>query len=259
MRKIAIIPARLESARLPRKMLLDETGMPLICHTYLNVARCGLFDDVYVATDSDEICAVISECCPSPKVVMTGAATTGTARVTQAASTIGLVDDDVVVNIQGDEPEISRADLKEFVQKAPHPGRKPTTPYLPLHYNPQIWTMVFPISAERAEDPNLVKAVIDKYGRAMYFSRARIPWRNPELNLPNTGYFGHIGIYMCFAKTLFNLRDLTAPNVMARENLEQLTWLWHGLSVHVLEVESAPPGIDTREDYDAFVKRQRMA
>ncbi|MDR1612493.1 MAG: 3-deoxy-manno-octulosonate cytidylyltransferase [Planctomycetota bacterium] len=254
MRGVIIIPARLEASRLPNKLLLAETGMPLICHTVLAAARIrdasgGAFSEVVVATDAPEICAAVerlnSGLGVGARAMMTRADhASGSDRVAEAAERLnsGI---DAVLNLQGDEPEIDPAEALALAR---------------LHQasNADIATIVYPLTepADR-ENPSLVKAVLGEGGRALYFSRADIPYRRGDGAFAPPSY-GHVGIYIYRRPSLLRFVRLPAGRLEQTEKLEQLRALENDMSIVARIAEKRPPkGIDTREDYDAFVRRSR--
>ena len=240
-----IIPARLESTRLPRKLLLAETGRPLIAHTVERVLRAadesgGAVSRVLVAAD-DPALLEAARTAGAEAVMTRPDHACGTDRVAEAASAIP---EDVVVNVQGDEPEV---DLAHVVTAAGLlDGR-----------DEPMGTLAYPLRSRRdLEDPNLVKVVVDRRGRALYFSRAPVPF--PRDGAPEGGDWGlgHIGIYVYRKEFLARYASLPRSALEERERLEQLRALEAGEVVRVAVV--APPlgrAVDTREDYDEFRRR----
>ncbi len=253
-RAVAIIPARIASQRLPRKMLLADTGRALFEHTARNVAACGAIERVVVATDSDEIAALAEE--RDVEAVMTGAShASGTDRVHEA---LGLLEAefDVVLNVQGDEPELDAGDLARLVGAFEDPGVRLATLAGPLH------------SEGEADATQVVKVVVDGNGDALYFSRSQLPHRPTDHGAdPLSSYARegapvwlalvrrHIGVYAFRPAALTEFCALPQGPLERVENLEQLRWLEAGNRIRVLDTSHVPLGIDTREDYDAFVAR----
>ncbi len=239
MTTIAIIPARLGSTRLPGKPLLNETGKYLIQHVVEQVRRADRLDRVVVATDDDAIVAA----CESfgAEAVMTRADhQTGTDRIAEVADRLALADDDIVVNVQGDEPEIDPeciAGLIELLQRGGAP----------------MATLATPITPAEAEDPNRVKVVCDVRGLAMYFSRARIPYDRDDGR--EVEYYLHLGIYAYRAGFLREFTQLPQTPAERAEKLEQLRALQHGFDIAVGTVLYRGEGMDTPEDYASFVSR----
>jgi len=250
---VGVIPARLESTRLPRKLLLDTTGEPLILHTLKQAMQAQCLKDsansvrLYVATDSDEIARVVSHA--GGVVVMTSGCESGTDRVA-AAIEQGLDGFDIVVNIQGDEPEIDPTAIDRVVS------------LLLEDPDSEMATLCTPVrSLEELRASSCVKVVISSDRRALYFSRLPIPWASDfqgrDAPQPEElhQWKRHVGIYAY--RTAF-LRDFvnSAPGLLERtERLEQLRALELGATIRVAEIDESHPGIDTQADYAAFVSR----
>ena len=247
LQSIVVIPARFASTRLPRKMLLRETGKSLIEHTYEAASHARRPAGVVVATDHAEIAAEVERFGGS--VVMTSAdCQSGTDRVAEVAER--LTQADLFVNVQGDEPEISAAAIDrliEMMERAPTAG---------------MATLSTPIrSQEQLANPACVKVVFDCSGRALYFSRSPIPFvRDPDptraFNQPPI-YFQHLGLYAYRRDVLVNFASLPPSSLEQCEKLEQLRLLQAGGEILIDVVEHAATGIDTPEDYAAFVARHR--
>ena len=242
-----IIPARLASTRLPRKLLLRETGKPLIQHTY--EAACGARRPrgVCVATDHEEIFDTVRSF--GGQVEMTSpSCASGTDRVAEVARRRAEID--IVVNVQGDEPELAGESIDAAVRL--------------LEENPEalMSTLATPIrSREKLLDPACVKVVFDGRNRALYFSRSPIPhareWDGRLLDADPPLFFQHLGLYAYRRDFLLSLADLPPSSLERTEKLEQLRVLEAGHSIAVAVVSQATLGIDTPHDYRAFVKRQR--
>lgn len=246
MKSVAIIPARYASTRFPGKPLAKETGKYLIQHVVEQVTRASTIDDVIVATDDERIFQAVNAFGGHP--VMTRADhPTGTDRVAEVAETL---DADVIVNVQGDEPEIDPAGIDRVVALL---ADNPDVPVATL-------ACPFPPGADPA-DPNAVKVVLDARGRALYFSRSLIPYPRDRAGTPDdpSCRLLHIGIYAYRRTFLLELARLAPTPLEQREKLEQLRVLEHGHPIAVAVVERAAIGIDTPEDYAAFVERSRRA
>jgi len=239
---IAIVPARLGSTRLPEKMLLDATGTPLFAHTLQAVERCAAFERVVLATDDAGIEARAVEL--GFEAVLTDPAhTSGTDRVAEALAGLEAVEGprwEVVVNVQGDEPEIDAGDLTRLVAAF-------------VDERVEAATMWAPLEPRLADDPAVVKVVAAGDGRALYFSRAA---------LPALGHGGepcgrrrHIGVYAYRPAALREFVALPSGELERAERLEQLRWLGAGRSMHLVRAERPARGIDTEADYAAFVAR----
>lgn len=231
-----VIPARYGSTRLPGKMLLAETGKPLIQHTYEQALKIKNVNNVLVATDDQRVQHAVQKF--DGNVFMTSASCkSGTDRVAEIAGKGWYKPDELFINLQGDEPEIDPQAVTDLINVMD------AVEYVP----------VGTLGVYRRIDetgPNLVKAVIDKQGDALYFSRREL-CDKPFYQL------WHLGIY-AYRKTslLWFASTPPAPSELV-ENLEQLRWLYHGRKVRVVLTDEIHKGIDTREDYDAFVERQK--
>jgi 3-deoxy-manno-octulosonate cytidylyltransferase (CMP-KDO synthetase) len=261
---VALIPARMSSTRLPGKPLADIAGEPMV----VRVARRAIDSGarlVAVATDSTEVISAVEA--RGVRALLTRADhPTGTDRLAEAADLLGLHDDEIVVNVQGDEPEIPPPLIARVAEQ--------------LRDNPDCAIATAAHAIDSLADylsPNVVKVVTDRRGHALYFSRAAIPFardamaRMTAASLPSpvqgpdesgpldaalgpgaTGAIArHIGLYAYRVGFLRAYRDLAASPIEAIESLEQLRALWHGFRIAVLQVEQAPPaGVDTQADLD---------
>ena len=239
-----LIPARLASTRLPGKPLADLGGLPMIVRVAQRRATAGA-RDVVVATDAPEVAAACAA--HGVRVVLTRADhATGSDRLAEACELLGLDGDDIVVNVQGDEPLIDVALIAACAQGL---LRQPDC---------VMSTAAHAIdSVEEFVNPNVVKVVCDAAGRALYFSRAPLPWwRDGNASgitaLPTTpAPLRHIGIYGYRAGFLRRFPALSASPIEQVESLEQLRVLWHGerIAVHVSDTRPGP-GVDTPEDLE---------
>lgn len=243
LRALAVLPARLGSTRLPRKVLLEETGTPLFVHSARNVARCQDIERVVVATDSEEVQAVGID--HGVEVLMTSSDhPSGTDRVNEVSRELAG-EYDVVINVQADEPEVARGDLSRLV-RAFEFGEV------------EIATLCVPIEDPAELDaPSVVKLVRDGRGDALYFSRAPIPSSSHARDgeTPRPAALRHLGVYAFRPGALGEFCKLPVSPLEAAENLEQLRWLESGRRIRVLDASHAPRGIDTQADYDEFVER----
>ena len=241
MNVIALIPARYASTRLPGKPLLAETGKPLIQHVVESVRRCRSIGRIVVATDDQRIATAVAAF--GGEAVMTSTAhRSGTDRLAEAAETLGLADDDIVVNVQGDEPDIPPRCVDTLVALLAGSGAP-------------MATLVAPLPADQARDPNKVKAVFAADGAALYFSRSPVPFDRDDTG--RARHFLHLGIYAYRVAFLKRFAALRPTPLEATEKLEQLRALEHGHRIVVAEVEYDGVGIDTPEDYAAFVARMK--
>jgi len=228
MKTIAVIPARLASTRLPRKMLREIAGQTLLARVYEGVRSCSALDDVIVATDSDEIMQVCRQ--HGWHVRMTSPShRSGTERVHEVANAIAA---DVYVNVQGDEP----------MTRAEH-----LTTLLDLMKNPevQVGTLKTAAAPEAINNPNAVKVVTDAGGSALYFSRATIPYDRDGTGPP---YFKHLGFYAYRKAALDRFCALPESSLERGERLEQLRFLENGIPIYVAETPFDTVGVDTEED-----------
>lgn len=248
-RVVAILPARLASTRLPRKMLLADTGVPLFVHAARNAARCPAIGRVLVATDSEEIQAE-GERFGVETLATRADHPSGTDRVHEALGALERAGEtfDVVLNVQADEPDVPAEDLARLV----HAFRSEEV---------EVATLCAPLATRDLGDPSVVKVVRDRDGRALYFSRAPIPCATHarEARAATGAALRHVGVYAFRPATLARFCALPLGRLEEIESLEQLRWLEAGERMHVLDATRVPAGVDTRADYDAFVARQRAA
>lgn len=245
MEAVVLIPARLGSVRFPRKVLADRTGRPLIQHVYEGAARSGA--RVVVATDAQEIVDAVALF--GGNSVLTGAHhENGTSRLAEAAQRLGLADGQVVVNVQGDEPEIEPEVIDACVEALLHDeGFAMGTVAAPIHDEAE-W-----------RSPSVVKVVTGRIeggiGRALYFSRAAIPF---DRDGAQTGpRLRHVGIYAYRVGFLRRYAAMTPTPLETVERLEQLRVLEHAESIGVAVRDVRSVGVDTPEDYKRFVERWR--
>lgn len=239
---VALIPARMKSTRLPDKPLADIHGKPMIVRVAERAKLSGASRAVVATDDARILDAVLAS---GFEAVMTRPDhASGTERLAEAADILGLPDDEIVVNVQGDEPLIDPALVDAVAAKlAGDAGLVMSTAAHPI------------ASAADFFNPNVVKVVLDKTGRALYFSRAPIPWARDAFAidkgvLPEAlGALRHVGIYGYRAGFLRAYRDLAVSPLEGIEALEQLRVLWHGHAIGVFVTEHAPAaGVDTPED-----------
>ncbi|MEI6639222.1 MAG: 3-deoxy-manno-octulosonate cytidylyltransferase [Chlorobium sp.] len=233
LKAVILIPARLESSRLERKMLADLEGEPLLVHTWRQALKSRLAERVVVATDSQEIAVVLKA--RGAEVVMTSpAASCGTERIAEAARKI---DGDVFVNLQGDEPLIAPENIDLVLQ-----------PFF-FDHPPDCSTLVLPLHPDdraQIEDPHQVKVVMDAKGYALYFSRSPIPFRRHKLS--STTFYRHIGLYAFSAEALQKFAALPPSMLEQAESLEQLRLLENGFRIQCVTTLIDNPGVNTLED-----------
>ncbi len=243
-----VIPARLGSTRLPRKMLLRDTGKTLIQHTYEAALRAKLPSGVCVATDSEEILSEVRSFGGNAQMTDQNAPS-GTDRVAEVARRLQGVD--IVVNLQGDEPEMPGEAIDLVIDLL---AAKPDA---------VMATLATPIRRrEQLENPACVKVVFDTSGRALYFSRSPIPfprqWDDRLLHATPPLFYLHMGLYAYRRSFLLELTTRLEPSRLEKtEKLEQLRVLEAGFSILVGTIDTHTEGIDTPEDYQRFVHRQQ--
>jgi len=237
-----IIPARFGSTRLPGKPLLPIGDLPMIAHVYRRAAECGA-DSVVVATDDDRIAAAAEAA--GARVCLTRADhPSGTDRLAEVVEQLGLPDDAIVVNLQGDEPLMPPALLIQVAED------------LAAHEDAAISTLCAPLDdPAQVADTNVVKVVRDAAGFALYFSRASIPWQRDAMagadrsGVQLDGFRRHLGIYAYRAGFLRRYSGWSPAPIEQAEALEQLRALWQGERIHVIEAAVPPPaGVDTEAD-----------
>lgn len=231
-----IIPARLHSTRLERKLLLPINDMPIIAHTAKNAQK---FDETIVACDSEEILEVCKK--HNIKAILTSPThSSGTDRCAEVAKKLDLPKDEIVINLQGDEPflegEIIKT-LQDSMQKT--------------HFMASCYKS---ISKAESSDINLVKVVLSKDNFALYFSRSVIPYNRDSSECVEYG--GHIGIYGFFAWSLAEFCKLEKSPLESIEKLEQLRALWHRKEIFMSKVSTNSIGIDTQDDYNKAKERK---
>lgn len=241
-----IIPARLQSTRLPRKMLLSDTGKPLLQYVYEAARRAKSLSDVIVATDSDEILQAVRAF--GARCEMTGEHPSGTDRIAEVVRR-SLPDASLVVNVQGDEPELDANNIDRLVET------------MRAHPDAEMGTLATPMTNwDQVQAPSCVKAVCSTDGRALYFSRAPIPFvrdGDPQTVLEtDRPWLLHVGIYAYRPDFLERLTRLPPSRLEQFEKLEQLRALEAGATIRVAIVDHRSTGIDTPEDYARFVARQ---
>ena len=233
LKAIAVIPARLASTRLPRKMLREIAGKPLIGMVYEAVRSSPLLADVIIATDSDVIMQVCRE--RGWNAQMTSPAhRSGTERVHEVS---GREAADVYINVQGDEPLTRPEHIATLLQVMQNPQA-------------QVGTLMTPASEVDIPNPNAVKVVTDLNGRALYFSRATIPFDRDGIR---PRYFKHLGLYAYRKPALDRFVQLPESSLEKGERLEQLRFLENGISIFAGETPYDSIGVDTEEDLQRVI------
>ena len=236
-----VIPARFGSTRFPAKILASQTGMPLVQHVVQQVRQCRRVREVIVACDDQRIVDALRPY--ETRCVMTSSAhQSGTDRIAEVAR--GLKDE-IIVNVQGDEPEIEPQVVDSLIERLENASEQMATA-----------ATAFAAGADPA-NPNLVKVAIAPDGRAIYFSRSPIPFHRDATEPPPQPYYLHLGIYAYRREFLLQFASWPPSPLERTEKLEQLRALEHGASIYVLKVSRATHGIDTPEQYAEFVQRHR--
>lgn len=245
MRTAIVIPARYNSTRLPAKPLLKSTGKYLIQHVYERACQSKRARYVIIATDDPRIAAA-AESFGGNCVMTRSDHKSGTDRVAEVAQDLDV---DLIVNLQGDEPEVDPAALDllpDLLERDPESN---------------VATLAVPISDYNEwANPSCVKVVCDRIGRALYFSRLPIPFLRegkPNFHARPARFLRHLGLYAYRREFLLHLAELPPYYLEQSEKLEQLRWLAEGCRIQVGLVNQAACGVDTLEEYESFVRRTR--
>jgi 3-deoxy-manno-octulosonate cytidylyltransferase (CMP-KDO synthetase) len=235
MKTIAVIPARLASTRLPAKLLQDLCGKPVILRTFEAALHSNLFDEVIVATDSEEIFTILKK--HQANVVMSKKEhESGSDRIAEVAKDL---DADIIINIQGDEPFIDKKSLKKIIENFKHDTQQKID---------VITLKCLLTDDESIANPNHVKVVTDNQNFALYFSRAFIPFpRDGKSTIP---YWKHIGVYGFRRNALLQFTTMQPSPLELTEKLEQLRYLENGKRILLIETDNVTIGIDTQEDLE---------
>ena len=229
---LGVIPARLSSTRLPRKVLREIAGLPMVVHVFNRARACPLLTDVLVATDSDEVVEV----CHAhhvPAVMTSAAHPSGTDRLWEVSRARAA---DVYVNIQGDEPLVTCGHIETLVR-----------PFL-SEAEVQVTTLKIRATPDEAVSPTVNKVVTNAHGDALYFSKHAIPYDRDKRGVT---YWKHIGLY-AYRRPVLDVFHRLPPSTLERaEGLEQLRLLEEGIPIRVLETAEPTVGVDTEEDLRA--------
>ncbi len=232
-----VIPARLGSTRLPRKVLADLGGKPVLWHTWNQVMAMDKLDEVVVATDDAEILEVAQAW--GAKVVMTDpACTCGTERI---ASILDTLQGDLILNVQADEVFINPKLLDALVEEGSLGKADIVTPVFQIERTEELF------------NPNLVKAVLNKQGQALYFSRSTVPHvrgEAPESWISQHCFYGHVGVYAYQRKVLKDYAKLPSSVLESMERLEQLRFLESGYRIQTIPTDYHSIAIDTQQDLE---------
>ena len=230
----ALIPARLNSTRLEKKLIKNLGGIPVIVRTYQNICSTKLFDEVVVVTDSDDIINVLKEF--DIKFLKSKEDhNTGTDRIAEFSKKFKS---DIIINVQGDEPFVLKEDLSKIINTFKNDIENKIN---------VISLMTKLISVEEINNPNNVKVVVDKNNNSLMFSRAIIPYKRVENNV---NYFKHIGIYAFRNSFLNKFKKFKQTNLELTEMIEALRIIEHGYNIHMIEIDHEQISIDTIEDFN---------
>ena len=230
----ALIPARLNSTRLEKKLIKNLDGIPLIVRTYQNICSTKLFDEVVVVTDSDEIINVLKEF-DIKFLKSIEDHNTGTDRIAEFSKKFKS---DIIINVQGDEPFVLKEDLSKIINTFKNDIENKIN---------VISLMTKLISIEEINNPNNVKVVVDKNNNSLMFSRAIIPYKRVENNV---NYFKHIGIYAFRNSFLNKFKKFKQTNLELTEMIEALRIIEHGYKIHMIEIDHEQISIDTIDDFN---------
>lgn len=230
---IAVIPARYQASRFPAKLMQILGDKTVITTTYQNVVETKLFDEVFVATDSEIIFEEILK--NGGKAVMTGQHETGSDRIAEAVKDI---DCDIVVNVQGDEPFLKTEPLKQLIQVFENDEKQEIS----------LASLKIKLTEQQEiESPNNVKVITDNEGFALYFSRSVIPYPREKEGVQ---YFKHIGVYAFRKEALLSFAKLEMKPLEIAEKIECLRYLEYGMKIKMVETDFVGVGIDVPEDLE---------
>ncbi|MDC6363846.1 MULTISPECIES: 3-deoxy-manno-octulosonate cytidylyltransferase [Flavobacteriaceae] len=234
-----MIPARYQASRFPAKLMQDLQGKPVILRTYEAAVNTGLFDEVYVVTDSDIISKVVSEV--GGKVIMSKQKhESGSDRIAEAVEDMDV---DIVINVQGDEPFIDGESLEKIIEVFNKDEKKEI----------DLASLMTPITDwEEISNPNTVKVIVDNQNCALYFSRSPIPYpRDKEVEAT---YYKHKGIYAFRKRALMDFKKLPMLPLEAKEKIEAIRFLEYGKKIKMVETHVTGIEIDTPEDLERAIK-----
>lgn len=237
----AIIPARYGSTRFEGKLLAQATGKYLIQHVYEQVCQAKRVNEVMIATDDERIGRACDEFGAKWRMTRSDHIS-GTDRIAEVANELDV---DIVVNVQGDEPEIEPGHVDQLVEMMSQDKRADMATLAAIFGE-----------GEDIDNPNVVKVVVDKQGHALYFSRWPIPYQRDDGQATSV-YRKHLGIYAYRKDVLLRLSKLEPTPLEQMEKLEQLRALENGFIIAVGDVEHAAVGIDTADQYEEFVERYK--
>jgi 3-deoxy-D-manno-octulosonate cytidylyltransferase len=232
MKKIAIIPARYAATRFPGKLMQMLGDKTVICHTYDSVVATGLFNEVFVVTDSEEIFTEITAA-GGNAVMSINQHESGSDRIAEAAADMEV---DIIVNVQGDTPFVKKEPLQKLLQQFDDPSV-------------QVASLMQALTKqEEIDDPNFVKVAVDKNMNSLFFSRSVIPYPR-DTGFPTT-YYEHIGVYAFRKQALMNFTQWPITPLEAAEKIECLRYLENGIQLRMVVVDYMGVEIDTPEDLE---------
>jgi len=237
---LIIIPARLNSSRFANKILVDILGLPMFIRT---AKRVSSLDKVIIATDSKEVLKLANSY-DFEAVITSSSHQSGTDRINEAANILKLNDDEIIINVQADEPFIETDVVKAVIKRIKQVKDNSEDIMLTSCYKK--------ISSELADDSNHVKVILNNLSNAIYFSRTKIPYHRDHHK--TSSYYGHLGIYGFTKKTLNEFCKLQTSKLEQIEKLEQLRAIDNGNKIAMVEVQSNSFGIDTEEDLKNALK-----
>lgn len=235
-----IIPARLNSSRFANKILVNILGLPMVIRTAKQVS---CLDKVVIATDSQEVID-LAKSHGFDAVMTSNEHQSGTDRINEAVNILNLPENEIIINVQADEPFIETSVIQAVINRVEKVKENDEDIMIVSCYKN--------ISSELADDPNHVKVILDELGNAIYFSRAKVPYHRDHYD--NSSYKGHLGIYGFTKKSLNKFCELKSSKLENIEKLEQLRAIDNGNKIAMVEVESKSFGIDTQEDLDNALK-----
>ncbi len=241
MNTVAVIPARWASTRFPGKLLACKTGRPLIAHVYERVSQAASIERIIIATDDSRLAEACKAIGADVRMTRKDHAS-GSDRIAEVAADL---DAEIIVNVQGDEPEIAPAHIDKAVT------------LLQADERADITTLSSRLGVlDELDNPNVVKVVLDVHKHALYFSRCPIPFvRDAQENAPTRWHRRHLGLYVYRREALLRLSRLPVSPLEQSECLEQLRALENGLVIACADVDHYAEGIDTPEQYERFVQR----
>ena len=246
MKKVIVIPARLDSSRLPKKVLLDLNGKTVLQRVYEQCLKVKNIDEVYIATDSFEI-KEVCETFTNQVIITKSTHQSGTDRIGEAISSI---DCDIVINVQGDEPFIEPSLIEALVNSFSNSEISMSSAMSKIN------------NVKDLQNSNVVKVVVDRQNNALFFSRSMLPFPRDVKEISSSyevlekyQFFRHIGIYGYRKEFLLHYVNMEQSSLEKIEKLEQLRALENGFKIKMIETDFSLTGIDTHEDYEEALKK----